>query len=96
MVSAKADTRKQIKAARHNYRLASKAMGAVQERSEKEWQLQMKRKLFQEEKSFLNKHFLFSRRMELPLLVMLFFSRPTDAIEKVFERNVPFSQKYSF
>ena len=58
----------------------------------KKWQLQM----FEKEKYFLNKNFLFSRLMELPLLVMLFFSRPTDAIEKVFERNVLFSQKYSF
>ena len=56
----------------------------------------MKRKIIQEEKSFLNKHFLFSRLMAFPLLVILFFSRPTDAIEKVFERNVFFSQKYSF
>ena len=72
-------------------------MWVVHERSEKkELQFQIKRKLFQEEKSFLNKHFSFSRLMELPLLVMLFFSRPTDAIEKVFERNVLFSQKYSF
>ena len=62
----------------------------------KQWQLQLKRKLFQEEKSFLNKHLLFSRLMAPPLLVILFFSRPTDAVEKVFERNVPFSQKYSF
>ena len=45
-------------------------------------------KLFEEEKYFLNKNFLFSRLMELRLLVILFFSRPTDAIEKVFERNV--------
>ena len=62
----------------------------------KQWQLQLKRKLFQEEKSFLNKHLLFSRLMAPPFLVILFFSRPTDAVEKVFERNVPFSQKYSF
>ena len=77
--------------------LPKQCMWAVHERSEKKpWRLQMKRKLFQEEKSFLNKHFLFSRLMELPLLVILFFSRPTDASEKVFERNVLFSQKYSF